>query len=281
MIRRLACSAACLVLLMTFTVVALAQDRGGGRRGPRSSDAAATPAAESADAAPATPGTAPSLPSAAVLGGAIVLFDGSNTDAWTTKDDQPCPWKILDDADAMEAGGGDIVSKQKFEDYQLHLEFWLPKNPPEVKGQARSNSGVFLQHRYEIQILDSYGQEARKDGCGSIYNRKKPKENACTPPETWQTYDITFKAARFDADGNKTSNARVTVIHNGVTIHQDAEIEGPTRSGVTDEVPGPAPIILQDHKNPVRFRNIWVLPTAKPEKLPATSRPATNRRVAE
>ena len=242
MIRRLVvCVTACLFTL-TFVFVA---------RGAEESAATTTSPAPSGTSAPP---------------GAVILFDGSNTNAWTTKDGQSATWQILDDVDAMVAGGGDILSKELFEDVQLHVEFWLPKNPPEVTGQKRSNSGVFLQKRYEIQILDSYGQDPKKDGCGSIYNRRKPKENACTPPETWQTYDITYKAPRFDEAGKKTQNARVTVIHNGVTIHQDAEIEGPTRAGETEESPGPAPIVLQDHKNPVRFRNIWAKALKSAEK---------------
>lgn len=235
------------------------------------------------ESAPATTATAPATAEASVemigsstppIGapiGAIVLFDGEKTDAWTTPDGKPCPWKVLED-ESMVAGGGDIISKEKFEDVQLHVEFWLPKHAPEVKGQARGNSGVYLQGRYEIQILDTYGLPAEKHGCGAIYGKKKPRENACTPPQTWQSYDIKYKAAKFDEAGKKIENARVSVIHNGVTIHDDVEIDGPTRAGMHEEKPGPAPIMLQDHGNPVRFRNIYVIP-AKPEvetKAPTT-----------
>ncbi|HEV2293658.1 MAG TPA: DUF1080 domain-containing protein [Tepidisphaeraceae bacterium] len=212
--------------------------------------------------------------------GAIVLFDGENTDAWVMrKDGGPCKWQVLED-ESMVAGGGDIISKQNFEDFQLHVEFWLPNSPPEVKGQARGNSGVYLQGRYEIQVLDSYGLHAEKHGCGAIYGKKKPRENACTPPQTWQSYDIKFTAPRFDEEGNKIKSARVSVIHNGVTIHDDVEIDGPTRAAMDDEEqPGPAPIMLQDHGSPVRFRNIYVIP-AKPEpseKKAPTTRPAAVR----
>ena len=117
-----------------------------------------------------------------------------------TRDGKPCPWLVADD-ESMVATGADIISKETFEDYQLHVEFWLPKYPPDVKGQARGNSGVYLMGRYEIQVLDSFQVPAEKHGCGAIYGKKKPKENACTPPETWQSYDIKFTAPRFDEDG--------------------------------------------------------------------------------
>jgi hypothetical protein len=216
--------------------------------------------------------------------GAIVLFDGEKADGWTTMDGQPCRWKVLDADDSMEVvgGGGNIISKEKFEDVQLHVEFWVPKHPPEVTGQARGNSGVYLQGRYEIQVLDSYGLPPDKQGCGAIYGRKKPKENACTPPQTWQTYDITFRAPKFDADGKKTKNARVTVIHNGVTIHQDAEIEGPTVAAAEQrEAPGPAPVMLQDHGNPVRYRNVYAMPVkaTAAEKDAPTTQPADAKRA--
>jgi hypothetical protein len=216
-----------------------------------------------------------------------VLFDGERTDGWTTRDGKPCPWKVLED-ESMVAGGGDIISTELFEDVQLHVEFWLPKFPPEVTGQARGNSGVYLQGRYEIQILDTYGLPAEKHGCGAIYGKKKPKESACTPPETWQSYDIKFRAPAYDESGKKVKNARMLVIHNGVTIHDDVEVDGPTRASMADdEKPGPAPVMLQDHGNPVRFRNVYAI-RLKPEagapgtgpsrdKPAPTSRPAAVR----
>lgn len=257
MIRRLGCTV--VVCLLTLAIVR-AQE-------PPDSNAAAAPATTTA------PSTAPtsepiettgsSTPPVGAPIGAIVLFDGENTDAWTTLDGRPCPWKLVE-GESMVAGGGNIISKEKFEDFQLHVEFWVPQHPPEVKGQARGNSGVYLQGRYEIQVLDTYDSPADKHGCGAIYGKKKPKENACTPPETWQSYDIKFRAPRFDDEGKKIENARVSVIHNGVTIHDDVEVDGPTRAGMQNEKPGPAPIMLQDHGNPVRFRNIYAIPT-KPE----------------
>ncbi len=277
MIRRLGCIAVVCLLLLMFAV-ARAQESTAGQATttPTTTTAPATTTATADEARLGTIGS--STPPIGAPIGAIVLFDGENTDGWTTRHGKPCPWKVLED-ESMVAGGGDIISKEKFEDVQLHVEFWLPNHPPEVKGQARGNSGVYLQGRYEIQILDSYGLPAEKHGCGAIYGKKKPRENACTPPETWQSYDIKYQAAKFDADGKKTKNARVSVIHNGVTIHDDVEIDGPTRAGMEEETPGPAPIMLQDHGNPVRFRNIYVIP-AKPavEIKTPTTRPAAVRR---
>jgi hypothetical protein len=209
------------------------------------------------------------------------LFDGEKADGWTTMDGKPCPWKVLED-DSMEIvpGTGNIISKEKFEDVQLHVEFWIPTFPPNVKGQARGNSGVYLQGRYEIQVLDSYGLPPDKQGCGAIYERKKPKENACNVPQTWQTYDITFRAPTFDDEGKKIKSARVTVIQNGVTIHQDAEIDGPTVAGEQREAPGPAPVMLQEHGNAVRYRNIYATPVKlPPDKDEPTTQPAEAKSV--
>ena len=285
MIRRpFACFAGCLTaavtcLLITFSV-ARAQESADNQSAATLPTTAPAAAAATTTASSLTIGS--STPPIGAPIGAIVLFDGEKTDGWTTRDGKPCTWKVLED-ESMVAGGGDIISKELFEDVQLHVEFWLPKFPPDVTGQARGNSGVYLQGRYEIQILDTYGLPAEKHGCGAIYGKKKPKENACTPPETWQSYDIKFKAPKFDEDGNKTKNARVSVIHNGVTIHDDVEIDGPTRAGMQEEKPGPAPVMLQDHGNPVRFRNIYAIPM-KPEpgdsrggSKPPTTRPAAVR----
>lgn len=194
--------------------------------------------------------------------GAVVLFDGKDASGWGHDGDKPCGWKLADGALEAQKGSGDLISKQTFQDFQLHVEFWLPMNPPDVKGQKRSNSGVYLQRRYEVQVLDSYGIEKPAPGdCGGIYGQKAADVNACTPPETWQAYDITFRAARFDAEGKKTGNARVTVVHNGVKIHDDVEIKDKTGGG-RPEGPEAGPILLQDHGNPVRYRNVWVVPAA-------------------
>jgi len=282
--RRFACSAGGLAAAATWLLIAVSVARAQESAATRS--AATLPTTAPTTAAATTTASSPTIGSSTPpIGapiGATVLFDGEKTDGWTTRDGKPCTWKVLED-ESMVAGGGDIISKELFEDVQLHVEFWLPKFPPDVTGQARGNSGVYLQGRYEIQILDTYGLPAEKHGCGAIYGKKKPKESACTPPETWQSYDIKFKAPKFDEDGNKTKNARVSVIHNGVTIHDDVEIDGPTRAGMQEEKPGSAPVMLQDHGNPVRFRNIYAIPM-KPElgdnrggSKPPTTRPAAVR----
>jgi hypothetical protein len=163
----------------------------------------------------------------------------------------------------MEALGGDIRSRQAFGDFKLHLEFWLPNLPPDVTGQQRANSGVYLQDRYELQILDSFGkQPLGADDAGSIYLKRAASPNAGTAPQTWQTYDVTFRAARYDSAGVKTANARVTVVWNGVTVHQDFVVDGPTGGGAAEGSTA-GPLRLQDHGDPgenVRFRNIWVEP---------------------
>ncbi len=191
---------------------------------------------------------------------AIVLFDGKDLSKWVYKaDGSPAKWKIMEDG-SMQVAGGDIITKDKYTDFKLHVEFWCPNMPADVKGQGRGNSGVYLQGCYEVQILDSYGLKSQKNDCGAIYNQKAPDVNACTPPEQWQTYDITFKAARYDeTDGKKIENPRVTVEQNGQVIHKDVEIEGPTGGG-DPETSQPGPILLQDHHNTVRFRNVWIIP---------------------
>jgi hypothetical protein len=188
--------------------------------------------------------------------GAVVLFDGTNLEQWQKRDGQPAAWKLLTNG-VMEIKGGDIVSKEKFGDFQLHLEFRLPYMPRDF-GQARANSGVYLQGRYETQVLDSYGLEGRDNECGGFYQICRPTVNMCAPPLQWQSYDITFHSAKLDASGNKTANARVTIIHNGVKIHDNFELPHVTPGGMNNKEGEPAGLLLQDHSNPVQYRNIWV-----------------------
>lgn len=143
---------------------------------------------------------------------------------------------------------------------KLHLEFQL-SYMPFARGQGRSNSGCYLQGRYEVQMLDSFGLEGENNECGGIYTVAKPSVNMCYPPLAWQTYDIDFTAPTFNADGKKTVNARMTVHHNGVLIHNDVEVPGPTRAAPIKETGPEGPLHLQNHGNPVRYRNIWFLPS--------------------
>jgi hypothetical protein len=192
--------------------------------------------------------------------GAVVLFDGSNLDQWQSVNaGQPVKWKLLPGGALEVAGGGNIVSKAKFGDQQLHVEFRLPYMPREF-GQARANSGVYLQNRYEVQVLDSYGLEGADNECGGIYQVARPRVNMCAPPLQWQTYDITFHPAKVDAEGHKVANARIKVIHNGTVIHENLELPKVTGGAVNDREGQPAGLMLQDHGNPVQYRNIWVTP---------------------
>ena len=150
------------------------------------------------------------------------------------------------------------TSKRKFQNCQLHIEFLLPFMP-EARGQARGNSGCYLQGRYEVQMLDSFGLEGKNNECGGIYTIAEPSVNMCFPPLAWQTYDIDYTPARFDAAGKKTANARITVKHNGVTIHDNVELAHITPGGAPKEEPGKGPFQLQAHGNPVTYRNIWVV----------------------
>jgi len=173
------------------------------------------------------------------------------------EDGKPSNWPVADGV--LEVGKGSIMTKEKYADFQLHVEFNIPEPPEGAKGQARSNSGVYLQRRYEVQILDSMGDDPPKNnGCASIYTRKAPDKNAGKKTGEWQTYDITFKAARFDG-AKKTESARITVIWNGVKVHDDYEIPDKTGAG-KPEGPEPGQILLQDHGAKVKFRNLWILP---------------------
>jgi hypothetical protein len=191
--------------------------------------------------------------------GAVVLFDGKSVDAWTKKDGKSkVEWKVADGAMEGVKGHGDIITKEKFDSFTLHLEFRVPYEPKNT-GQGRGNSGVYLQGRYEIQILDSYGLASGKNDCAAIYDLVPPKVNACKAPTVWQSYDITFTAPVFK-DGKKSEPARVTVVHNGITVHDNEKIDSDnTRAGMGGDASKPGPILLQDHGHPVQFRNVWLV----------------------
>lgn len=179
--------------------------------------------------------------------GAIVLFDGSSTDAWEGGEIIDGKW----------LGAQNIATKEKFGDHQLHIEFQTPFMPTS-RGQGRGNSGVYLQSRYEVQVLDSFGLEGKNNECGGIYSIAEPIVNMCFPPLAWQTYDVDFTAARYDDSGKKIKNARATIRHNGVVIHDDLELAHGT-PGRHAEGPEPDALFLQNHGNPVVFRNIWIV----------------------
>jgi type 1 glutamine amidotransferase len=190
--------------------------------------------------------------------GALVLFDGSDTAHWQTKGGAaPIGWPIVDGALELCPGCGDVRTAETFQDFRLHVEFWLPASPEDAPEQERGNSGVYLQGRYELQVLDSFGRElsGANDG-GAIYGLKDADLNASRPAETWQTYDVVFRAARW-ANGAKTEDARVTVRWNGSLVHDEVQIPAPTPGGEA-ESPEPGPILLQDHGQRVRYRSLWI-----------------------
>ena len=189
---------------------------------------------------------------------ATALFDGKGLSLWVSCKGGPASWQVKSSYVEVVPGSGDICTKRTFGDFQLHVEFWLPYMP-DSKGQARANSGIYLQGRYELQVLDSYGLESKDNDCGAIYKVAAPLVNACKKPQTWQKYDIAFRAPRSDAAGKLAEKARVTVFQNSVMIHDNVEIT--TTAGALDNEPfKPGPIVLQDHGNLVRYRNIWIIP---------------------
>lgn len=192
---------------------------------------------------------------------AIVLFDGRDLSEWRGKDGAGAGWKVADGAMTVVAKAGDIETRRELGDVQLHIE-WRTPAVVEGEGQERGNSGVYLMKRYELQVLDSFRNETYVNGqAGSIYKQYPPLVNASRPPGEWQSYDVVFTAPRFSANGTVERPATFTVFHNGVLIQNHVEARGSTvyiGEPRYDPHPPKAPLLLQDHGNPVSYRNIWV-----------------------
>jgi len=191
---------------------------------------------------------------------AIVLFDGSNLDEWSNTDGAAAGWQVSDGAMTVVKGTGIVKTKRNFGSVQLHIEW---RTPAEVvsEGQGRGNSGVFLNGIYEVQVLDSYNNRTYSNGqAAAIYKQYMPLVNACRPPGEWQTYDIIYMQPKFNKDGIKVKSGTLTVIQNGILVQNNIEIKGTTPYIGLPKNPAHAdgPLILQDHGNPVSYRNIWV-----------------------
>jgi hypothetical protein len=206
---------------------------------------------------PGGPGQAPS--------DAVVLFDGSNLDGWRHVDGSPSKWAVENGEIVCKTGAGNILSKETFGSAQIHIEFATP-DQREATGQARGNSGVYVQGRYEVQVLDSYNNPTYPNGsAAAIYLQSAPLVNASRPPEQWQSYDIIFHAPKCFG-GQVIAPAKITILHNGVLVQDSFELTGPTPGGLKEpaDLCAPGPILLQDHihrdvaETALRFRNIWV-----------------------
>lgn len=203
--------------------------------------------------APAHPGRPPS--------DAVLLFGSKDLGAWESDKGGPAKWKVGDGFFEVAPGAGNIRTRQVFGDCQLHVE-WASPNPPNGEDQDRGNSGVYLMSLYEIQVLDSYQNKTYPDGqAAAVYGQYPPLVNASRPPGEWQTYDIIWHGPRFDSQGKLLAAATVTVIHNGVIVQDHVALTGPTEHMMRPPYKPHAekmPLMLQDHHDPVRFRNIWV-----------------------
>jgi len=208
------------------------------------------------------PGNASQLPPVAPPSDALVLFDGKNLDAWeSVKGGGPAAWKVAGDGTCeVVKGTGNIRTKKHFGDIQLHVE-WSAPTVIEGDGQGRGNSGVFLMGLYEVQVLDCYQNPTYPDGTtAAVYGQFPPLVNACCKPGEWHLYDILWQGPKFHA-GSCVAPARITVLHNGVVVHHARELQGPTqhkRTACYEPHAPVGPVMLQDHNNPVRFRNIWL-----------------------
>jgi Domain of Unknown Function (DUF1080) len=205
---------------------------------------------------------------------AVVLFDGKDLAEWRSGEGEPAKWIVRDGYMESVADSGYLRTARAFGDCQLHVE-WAAPTPPNGSSQARGNSGVFPMGKYEIQVLDNFENETYADGmAASVYGQYPPLVNACLPPGQWQTYDIIFRRPRFNPDGTLARPARITVLHNGVLVQDNVEPWGPTSWLLAYPYTPHAdrlPLSLQDHGNPVRYRNIWLreLPESDPPGPPA------------
>ena len=203
----------------------------------------------------------PAGPPAPVPGDAVVLFNGKDLSGWTGAKGEPAKWQVRDGYFEAVKGTGSIKTVREFGDCQLHVE-WASPSPAVGEGQDRGNSGVYLMNLYEVQVLDSYQSKTYADGmAAAIYGQFLPLVNASRKPGEWQTYDIVFHAPRFDASGAVTAPARMTVFHNGILVHDNQELTGPTAHKARPPYkvhPARQPLSLQDHAHPVKYRNIWI-----------------------
>jgi len=190
--------------------------------------------------------------------GAVVIFDGRNQDKWKA---MPEKWALGDGE--MHVANPSLITVDEYGSGTYHVEFKTPLMA-EQRGQGRGNSGVYLLGRYEVQVLDSFGLPPADNEAGGIYKMATPRVNASLPPEEWQTYDITFTAAQFDASGKKIQDATLTADHNGIRIHDNVKLTEPTPGGVSDKDAAQGPLLLQNHGNPVAYRNIWFAPAPAP-----------------
>lgn len=192
---------------------------------------------------------------------AVILFDGTSFDAWSTLEGEPVRWTLQDGIMTVVPHTGDIMTRDSFGDCQIHIE-WRSPAVIEGEGQGRGNSGIFLMKRYEVQILDSYHNQTYSNGqAGSIYKQHIPLVNASRQPGAWQSYDIIFTAPRFNMQGMLQSQGKITVFHNGVLVQNNVALIGTTVDVGSPKITPHGdrePIVLQDHNNPVSFRNIWV-----------------------